>query len=54
MTMRVIQGDVVPLVLQLEDGDTSKFPQAVVRDNAGASVAGSPFDLVHQIGRAHV
>lgn len=41
-------GNVVPLVLQLEDGATGLFPQVEVHDPAGAAVAGSPFDLTHE------
>lgn len=41
----VFQGQVVPLSLQLEDGATGMYPRAVVRDETGAAVAGSPFDL---------
>lgn len=44
----ILQGQAVPLALQLEDGDTGKFPQAVVRNPAGGAVVGSPFDLAHR------
>ena len=40
-------GDFLPLVLQLGNGATGKFPQAYVRDAAGALITGAPFDLPH-------
>lgn len=41
-------GDTVPLVLQLFDGATNKHVQAVVTNQAGTAVSGSPFTLTHQ------
>jgi hypothetical protein len=38
-------GDPVPLSIQLDQFETDKYPQAFVKDDAGAPVAGSPFDL---------
>lgn len=40
-------GNTIPLTLQLEDGATTLFPQAVVRNPAGTALTGSPFDLAH-------
>lgn len=40
-------GDQIPLQLQLFDGATGKFPQAVVKDATGTAISGSPFDLAH-------
>ncbi len=37
----------MPILLQLEDGATGLFPQAVLRDEANVNVAASPIDLVH-------
>lgn len=40
-------GDQIPIQVQLFDGATGKFPRAVVRDAAGATISGSPFSLTH-------
>ena len=39
-------GDVVPLSVQLFDGDPNLFAGAIVTDNDGVAVSGSPFALV--------
>jgi len=41
----ITRGETVPLSLQLDDGAMGKFPQAVVRDAAGAPLA--TVDLAH-------
>jgi len=40
-------GQIIPLVCQLEDGDTTKFVNAIVTDQGGIPVAGSPLVLTH-------
>lgn len=40
-------GEAVPLALILEDGNTSKFPQAKVYDAVGSAVPVSTVDLTH-------
>ena len=44
---RVRLGSAALLVAQLSEGETNLYPRAVVRDQAGAQVSGSPFDLAH-------
>ncbi|KKN45879.1 hypothetical protein LCGC14_0678740 [marine sediment metagenome] len=46
--IRITENDVIPLALQLEDGDVGKFPQAIVRDDGGNELGGSPYDLTHK------
>ena len=43
----VPSGSAIELIYIAEDGDTSLFPQAVVRDSSAVAVAGSPFNLTH-------
>lgn len=45
-------GSAIPLVLQLFDGDDSKYPVAVVRNSTGQEVLGSPF-LLTNVGEGH-
>jgi len=45
--IEVITGDTVLLELVLADGDTTRFPQAEVYDNAGAAIVASPVNLSH-------
>ena len=40
-------GDIVPLSVQLFDGDETKFVKGVVRDSSETEVSGSPFALTH-------
>jgi len=40
-------GDPIQLNLQLEDGATDKYPQAILRNQIGTILAGSPVDLTH-------
>ena len=48
MGLKLRPGAVVPLELTLDDGDELLYPLAYVVDDAGASVAGSPFSMSHQ------
>lgn len=48
--MIVDLGDPIRLRLQLFDGATGLFPRAVIYNEAGAPVAGSPFALTHLAG----
>lgn len=41
-------GETVPLVLVLEDGNTSKFPQAKIYDGTGTAVPITSITLVHK------
>ena len=43
--IEVITGDIVLLELVLVNGDTSRFPQAEIYDDAGAAIGASPVDL---------
>ena len=43
--IEVITGDTVLLELVLADGDTTRFPQAEIYDDAGAAIGASPVDL---------
>ena len=47
MSKNVTTDNVLPLSVQLYDGDTSKFPRAEVLDPTFATVTGSPFSLTH-------
>jgi hypothetical protein len=38
-------GDPIYLNLQLESGETGKYPQAILKDHTGTELAGSPVDL---------
>ena len=46
--MKLKSGESIPLVLQLLDGETSKYVRAVVTTQAGVAVSGSPFTLTHE------
>ena len=48
MGQQIRVGDSVPLSLQLFDSDETKFVRAIVRDQTGAAVAGSPQSMPHQ------
>ena len=45
--IEVITGDTALLELVLADGDTSRFPQAEIYDNAGVAIGASPVNLSH-------
>ena len=45
--IEVITGSTVLLELVLADGDTTRFPQAEIYDNAGVAIAASPVNLSH-------
>ena len=45
--MIVEVGDPIHLNLQLDDGVTSKYVRAYLKDSAGTDLAGSPFNLTH-------
>ena len=45
--VRVKIGEVLPLQLQAYDGKTTLHPQVILKDEAGANIAGSPFNLTH-------
>lgn len=45
--MLVKVGDPIQLNLQLEDGATNKFPQAILRNQSGVLLSGSPVSLTH-------
>jgi len=47
MSIQVAVGSAVPLTLQLPDGATDKYVQAVVRDPAGDELDDSPVNLAH-------
>ena len=47
MSSLVKIGDPIHLNLQLEDGAIDKYPQAILRDQIGTLMAGSPVDLTH-------
>jgi len=42
-------GQIIPLIMQLTDGNTGKFVKAVVKDNLGTPISGSPFTLTHDV-----
>lgn len=41
------EGETLPLSYQLHDGATNRFCIAILKDENGDSLAGSPFDLYH-------
>lgn len=41
------EGSPIRCRLQLSDGSTDKFPQAILRDATGAALSGSPVSLTH-------
>lgn len=45
--IKIELGSPLLLDLKLDDGDSGKFVRAIVRNNAGTAVAGSPFTLSH-------
>ena len=45
--MSILVNDKLPLNLQLEGGDSNKFPLSFVYDQTGTQVPGSPFILTH-------
>lgn len=46
--MKLKAGETVPLVLQLLDGETTKYVRATVKTQAGVAVSGSPFSMAHE------
>lgn len=52
--MNLKPNDIIPLVLQLFDNATNKFVRAVVRDNSGVQISGSPFTLAHQANGLYI
>lgn len=45
--MSILVGSKLPLNLQLEGGDSNKFPLAFVYDQVGTPVPSSPFQMIH-------
>lgn len=43
--MKVVEGEILPIELQIENNDATKFPQAVLRDDANAIIG--LVNLVH-------